>query len=66
VARRDAFGWANVFDVEQGGDASLTYETPLRRHVLLGGQVVLWVIAWIVLGNLRNRRTSRVGGRHSA
>jgi GT2 family glycosyltransferase len=56
VARRDAFGWANAFSVDQGGDAALRYETPLRRRVLLLGQIVLWVGAWFLLGNLRNRR----------
>jgi hypothetical protein len=59
VERRDAFGWANVFARDGDGDASLRYDTPLRRHALLLGQVALWVVAWLALGNLRGRRNRR-------
>lgn len=61
--RHDAFGWANAFRVDDGGEASLRYDTPLRRHVLLAGQLVLWVVAWVVLGNLRSRRAPVTGKR---
>jgi GT2 family glycosyltransferase len=59
VERRDAFGWANVFAVDAGAHAELRYETPLRRHALLAGQLLLWAAAWFVLGNLRQRRPAR-------
>ena len=59
MVRRDAFGWANVFDVDDavGSDASLRYDTPLKRHALLLAQVVVWIVAWLALGNLRGRRS---------
>jgi GT2 family glycosyltransferase len=67
VERGDAFGWANAFAVGTGGEASLTYDTPLRRRALLVGQVALWGVAWVALGSLRNRRPEPVGrGRHTA
>jgi GT2 family glycosyltransferase len=65
--RRDAFGWANAFAIDGSGDAELRYDTPLRRHLLLAGQVVLWIAAWFVLGNLRQRRAdaARRSGSHA-
>jgi hypothetical protein len=65
VARRDAFGWANVWSVDDGGQAELRYDTPLRRHALQVIQVVLWIAAWFVLGNLRHRRSTRGQGSHA-
>jgi GT2 family glycosyltransferase len=65
VSRRDAFGWANVWSVEDGGTAQLRYDTPLRRHVLQALQVLLWVGAWFVLGHLRHRRNARGHGSHA-
>jgi GT2 family glycosyltransferase len=67
VARRDAFGWANAFAIDGAGDASLRYDTPMRRHLLLGAQVLLWIGAWFLLGNLRHRRsaTRPVRGTHA-
>jgi hypothetical protein len=70
AARRDAFGWANVFDTSDAsggdGEASLRYDTPLKRHALLLAQVVVWAIAWLALGNLRGRRTRSGTTRHRA
>jgi hypothetical protein len=65
VARRDAFGWANVFDAGDGGNASLRYDTPMRRHVLLVAQIAVWGIAWLALGNLRHRRSGARRGGHA-
>jgi GT2 family glycosyltransferase len=59
ATRADAFGWANVFTVEGGGDATLRYETPLRRRVLIIAQGAAWIAAWLVLGSLRERTVRR-------
>lgn len=59
VERVDALGWANAFSVDTAGDASLRYQTPLRRHAVLIAQIVLWALAWFALGRLRNRRYGR-------
>jgi hypothetical protein len=65
IERRDAFGWANAWSVDEGGRAELRYDTPVRRHVLQVIQVLLWVAAWFVLGNLRHRRSARGLGSHA-
>jgi GT2 family glycosyltransferase len=57
--RGDAFGWANVFAVADGGSATLHYDTPLRRRVLIIGQGVLWLVAIVVAGRLRDRERRR-------
>jgi hypothetical protein len=57
--RSDGFGWANVFAVDEGGDATLHTVTPLRRRLLLMGQATAWVVAFLALGSLRHRRTGR-------
>jgi GT2 family glycosyltransferase len=42
---KPAFGWATSYAVEQGGAASLSYDTPVTRYLLLGLQVALWLVA---------------------
>jgi hypothetical protein len=69
VARRDAFGWSNAFAADDRAsgdepDASLRYDTPMKRHALLVGQIVLWIVAWLALGNLRGRRNRSAVSRH--
>jgi hypothetical protein len=55
--RAEAFGWANVFAIDQGGAAKLSFKTPLQRYGLLVLQVGLWVGAVIVWR--RTRRPSK-------
>jgi hypothetical protein len=43
--RAKAFGWANGFRVDQGGSATLHFNTPISRYALLAVQVGLWVMA---------------------
>jgi GT2 family glycosyltransferase len=43
--REKAFGWANGFDVAQGGDATLRYQTPATRYGMLALQTLLWLVA---------------------
>jgi hypothetical protein len=45
AARAKAFGWANEFHVDQGGNATLHFQTPLSRYALLAVQAGLWVFA---------------------
>ena len=40
-----ADGWADAFSVRSGGRATLGYHTPLGVRLLVGGQVVLWLLA---------------------
>ncbi len=51
--RSEAWGWANRFQVTDTGTASLSYQTPLWREVLLGGQVVLWLVAFAMWRRFR-------------
>jgi hypothetical protein len=71
VPRLDALGWANAFEVEEGGSATLRYETSPIRWLAIGAQVLLWaaVLAWcagrrVLLGRvLAPVRSRRSGGR---
>jgi hypothetical protein len=60
ASRREAFGWANAFSVENGGDATLRFRTPALRYGLLIGQVALWVIVLFALFRGQLARPSRV------
>jgi GT2 family glycosyltransferase len=55
VPRRTAFGWANLFAADRTGRATLQFNTPIQRRLLLAGQVALWAAAVIVLIRLRRR-----------
>jgi hypothetical protein len=62
--RSKAFGWANAFDIQKDGSATLSYRTPALRYAALALQVVLWVLAavWLIrmrLGRRRIRTTTR-------
>ena len=69
VERGDAFGWANAFRSAPAGEATLTYDTPLRRRLLLIGQVAVWIVALVALSDVTQRRRAGVptkeAGRHS-
>ena len=54
--RSEVYGWANQFDVDQAGDGSLTYETPITRRLLLVGQIVLWLVAFVAWRRVRGVR----------
>ncbi len=45
VPARRAFGVTTAFDVETGGTATLSYETPGGRSLALAFQFVLWALA---------------------
>jgi hypothetical protein len=50
VPRSDALGWANGFEVDQGGSGTLSFQTSPTRWLLLVGQIGLWVAAvWLTL-----------------
>src|SRR5205823_10923823 len=59
VARRPAFGWANAFDVGTAGAATLAYDTPITRPILVALQGVLWIMA-IAVALRRTRRADVV------
>ncbi len=48
-----AHGWADAFTIEQGGDAHLTYRTPLGARALVIAQVGLWLVALAVALRMR-------------
>jgi GT2 family glycosyltransferase len=43
--RAKAFGWANQFRIDEGGSATLRFNTPITRYALLAFQVALWTLA---------------------
>lgn len=68
TARRSPlFGWAQRFDVQRGGDATLSWSTPLESRLLQGIQVLALLVLVVVAGRRRRlaarrpRRTIRRG-----
>ncbi len=51
--RVDALGWANAFLSDGSDDATLWFETPTSRLLILAGQVLLWILAIIYLLRVR-------------
>jgi GT2 family glycosyltransferase len=43
--RSKSFGWANAFEVGDGGLAELHYRTPATRYGMLAIQALLWLLA---------------------
>jgi GT2 family glycosyltransferase len=41
--RGKPYGWATSFDIEESGDATLRYETPVFRYGLLALQTLAWL-----------------------
>jgi hypothetical protein len=66
VARRPAFGWANAFAVDQAGPATLGFDTPLTRPLMVAVQAVLWVVTAIVAVGRGRRRDRGERQRHPA
>lgn len=60
VSRSRALGWANVFDVRDPGQATLTYRTSALRWLGVALQLVLWVLV-VALVVLTRRREVRIG-----
>ncbi len=52
----EVLGWANAFTVESPGSATLRFDTPLTRYLLVIGQLVAWVIAAVYLLRVRAAR----------
>jgi hypothetical protein len=59
MARSRTYGWANQFTVTRTGQGSLTYDTPLVRHLASVGQVLLWVAALFVWRRIRRQERRR-------
>jgi hypothetical protein len=62
VTRQPAFGWANAFDVTTPGPATLSYDTPVTRFLLVALQAVLWIVA-VAVAVRRVRRRRPLGSR---
>ena len=57
--RASVFGWSNAFDVDGGGSATLAYRTPMSRWLMIGGQILLWIIVVVYLLRVRAREDER-------
>ena len=59
-AREGAYGVANVWDVEVGGGARLSYRSPVWQWLVIAAQAAMWLLAgrWVVQ-SWRARRTVR-------
>ncbi len=53
VEHGSAYGWADAFTIDDGGDAQLAYETPFGARALVVGQVALWLVALAVALRMR-------------
>jgi hypothetical protein len=61
VARRPAFGWANVFTPATSGIGRLTYRTPISRRLADLAQVAGWIAAIaVVVSSIRGARRLRL------
>ena len=47
------FGWANGFTVDRAGHATLSFDTPSVRYLMLAGQAILWL--WALRRLVRSR-----------
>lgn len=53
TARREAWGWANQFQVGHTGPARLRYRTSPVRYLELTAQVLLWAVAFVLWRRFR-------------
>jgi hypothetical protein len=44
LERTEVLGWASAFTGSNSGDASLSFQTPITRWLMLLGQVLAWVV----------------------
>jgi GT2 family glycosyltransferase len=66
MARTPAFGWANAFAVDRAGAATLGFDTPLTRPLVVALQALLWLAAVVVALRRGRRRDRDVRQRHPA
>ena len=59
LQRNSAFGWSSSFTANDGGVATLSFDTPLTRKALVAGQVVLWILVVVYLLRVRVREDER-------
>jgi hypothetical protein len=57
ATRIDGFGWGNAYAVEEAGEATLSYATPLGRLALSAVQAALWGVTIYALVRTRRRRS---------
>jgi GT2 family glycosyltransferase len=62
AARATSFGWAATFDVASGGDAVVSWSTPLAHRLLLVGHLL--VVAVVAAVMYRTRVERRIARRH--
>ena len=62
LAQQPAFGWAALFDHDEGGTVSVRWSTPLLHRLVLAGQLALWVLVLVVM--YRTRAERRMARRH--
>lgn len=61
--RERAFGWANIFAVERGGDAELSYRTSPVRYLAVALELILWLVSLrLAFVGLRRQRQATLGG----
>ena len=59
--RRKAFGWANAYEVRDGGRATLRYRTSPLRFVAIAVEAVVWAVAIRTMADIRRRRREGKG-----
>jgi hypothetical protein len=59
LERSSAFGWSNSFAADSGGAATLSFQTPVTRWLLLVGQACLWILVIVYLLRVRVREDER-------
>jgi len=59
LQRTSAFGWSSTFSANDGGVATLSFDTPVSRWIFLLGQAVLWLIVVVYLLRVRVREDER-------
>jgi hypothetical protein len=53
VDHTTAYGWADAFRVERGGEVEIVYRTPTVTRALVAGQALLWLLALAVALRMR-------------
>jgi len=59
LTRSSAFGWSSSFTATEGGPATLSFQTPITRWLLLLGQVFVWIVVVVYLLRVRVREDER-------
>lgn len=53
--RQEVLGWSNAFSVPAGSSATLAFDTPISRALMVIGQLVLWLAVLLYLFRTRVR-----------